>query len=42
MAFRFSSNWSMSVMLGMVVAMLGFLMTHLSAASMAPSWVSFL
>ena len=31
-ALKFSSSWSMSVMLGTVVAMPGFLMAHLSAA----------
>src|ERR1017187_2355108 len=41
MALMFSSNWSMSVMLGTVVWTLGLRTTHLSAASMAPSRLSF-
>ena len=41
MAFRLSSNWSMSVMLGMVVETFGFFSAHFRAESRAPSRCSF-
>ena len=37
MAFRFSSSWSISVMLGIVVPTFGLRSTHFNAANIAPS-----